>query len=357
MMNNDSLLFILIIISITFSKILYIILLRFSRTLGQRVKEKEIRWEVPIKPSLGGIVFFMNFLFVIIFWFFINQFSYSEFKWQIAAFILSVSGAFLMGLSDDAYNTNPTMKFLIQLLCGTLLVLAGIHFQFFSIQLINYALTVIFVVLIMNGMNLIDNMDGISGSVSLVISFNLLLFHFLLNQPFPILTLVLIGNICTLLVFLFYNIHPSKIYMGDSGSQFQGILISASAIILFSPITSKFYKPDFHYQALMIGLIFLIPVVDVTTVFIQRILRGSSPFLGGKDHTNHALFNRGLSVNKIMLLYVLIQLISCTLSAFFIFYASPFLFGISVIYVLSIFGVLFYITLLVNPIRKKNANP
>jgi UDP-GlcNAc:undecaprenyl-phosphate GlcNAc-1-phosphate transferase len=286
-----------------------------------------------------------------------NQYSYLEFKWQIAAFILSVSSAFLMGLSDDAYNTNPAMKFLIQLLCGTLLVLAGIHFQFFSIQLINYALTVIFVVLIMNGMNLIDNMDGISGSVSLVISFNLLLFHFLLNQPFPVLTFVLIGNICTLFVFLFYNIHPSKIYMGDSGSQFQGILISASAVILFSPITSKFYKPDFHYQVLMIILIFLIPVIDVTTVFVQRILRGTSPFVGGKDHTNHALFFRGMSVNKIVLLYVLLQLVACTLSAFFIFHSSPFLFGVSVAYVILLFGVLFYITLLVNPVRKKNANP
>ncbi|MCX8081150.1 MAG: undecaprenyl/decaprenyl-phosphate alpha-N-acetylglucosaminyl 1-phosphate transferase [Bacteroidia bacterium] len=289
---------------------------------------------------------------VLIFWLFLYPNDHGNFKWPIIAFILSLSLAFLMGLSDDAYNTNPTIKFLTQLSCGTILVLSGIYFDFFKIQLLNYFITVFFLVFIMNGLNLLDNMDGISGSLSLVITLNLLCYHLLLNQPFPLLTFVLVGNISTLLVFLLYNIYPSKLYMGDSGSQLQGILLGASAVILFSPFSSGLYFPQISYQFIMLALIFLIPIVDVVTVFSQRILRGTSPFIGGKDHTNHALFILGLSENKILLLYVSIQLVACTLSVSFIFFSSPLLVISALLYCFAIFAFLFYITFKANPIHK-----
>lgn len=357
-MNSDIILFFLIVFSIGLSKILYVILFRFSKTLGSRnLKENEIRWSDKLKPSLGGIVFFVIFLFTTLLWVFIYSPSYPEYKSKIAVLLISASSAFLMGLSDDAYNTFPTIKLLVQLFCGSSMVFAGFHFHFFSIPVLNYSITVFFVVLVMNGMNLIDNMDGVAGTLSLVISINLLVYQLVFNQPLGILTFILTGNICTLMVFLFYNLHPSKIFMGDSGSQFEGFLLGGSVTVLFSNTTPRLYLPEIYYQWIMIFLIFLIPFIDVFSVFTQRILRGQSPFIGGKDHTNHALYFLGLSENKIVLLYTLIQLIACTLSVSFIFFSTLMTLTIfSLIFIFTVFFILYFISLKVHVLKKSGQN-
>jgi UDP-GlcNAc:undecaprenyl-phosphate GlcNAc-1-phosphate transferase len=312
-------------------------------------KEREIRWSDQVKPSLGGIVFFMNFLLAVIYYFFFHGNDLLNLRWQTAFLFAGASLAFLMGLTDDAFNTNPTLKLSAQIACGTLLVFSGLHFHFYSFPFLNYIATVFFVVLIMNAMNLLDNMDGISGGLSLVISMGLLVYQYVFYQPMYMLGYILLCNVCTLFVFLFYNLHPSKIFMGDSGSQFQGYILSAAVIILFSSWTSTFYLPPSCTQIFMIFLLFLLPVTDITTVFFLRLLRGQSPFVGGKDHTNHSLFFQGLSENKIFLLYVILQLVACIFSLLFIFfYNKLWLWLLASFFAISVMSVLFYFSYIVH---------
>src|SRR5690606_3612562 len=88
---------------------------------------------------------------------------------------------------------------------------------------------------------------------------------------------------------------PSKIFMGDTGSQFLGIFLAATSIIYlwnFKPINGI---ENTFQQILMVALAFIIPLVDTITVSINRPLRGQSPFVGGKDHTTHHLSYLGIS--------------------------------------------------------------
>jgi UDP-GlcNAc:undecaprenyl-phosphate GlcNAc-1-phosphate transferase len=126
--------------------------------------------------------------------------------------------------------------------------------------------------------------------------------------------------LASLIGFLFYNWHPSKIIMGDTGSQFLGLFLAAIGIIYF------WNTPDTHGQAIQTKqffvtiLSFAIPIIDTTTVVINRLLRGKSPFIGGKDHTTHSLFFMGLTEKRIAILYVGICFVSTIFNFLIIHY-------------------------------------
>ncbi len=115
----------------------------------------------------------------------------------------------------------------------------------------------------------------------------------------------------TILSFLYFNWNPSRIYMGDSGSQFLGALLSVfSVLYIWNPCLSS--PGDFPVMRSfgVVFLAFLIPLTDTFAVTVNRLLKGKSPFVGGRDHTTHFLFYRGLSERSIAFLFIIIMLIT-----------------------------------------------
>jgi UDP-GlcNAc:undecaprenyl-phosphate GlcNAc-1-phosphate transferase len=98
--------------------------------------------------------------------------------------------------------------------------------------------------------------------------------------------------------------------MGDNGSQLIGAFLGTYSIIYFwnCPLTINTHPSLFH--SLIVFLIFLIPITDTTTVTINRLLKGKSPFVGGRDHTTHHFYYRGFSERKIALLYFFVNLMA-----------------------------------------------
>ncbi|MBL7917546.1 MAG: undecaprenyl/decaprenyl-phosphate alpha-N-acetylglucosaminyl 1-phosphate transferase [Bacteroidia bacterium] len=339
----------LLFLSFIFSLLINYILLKFASTLGIRSKnQNEIRWNPKYKPSLGGISFYIGFLFSFIFLVLINTDFQSQ-KLQMLGVLLSCSLAFLMGLSDDAFNTQPLLKLITQIVCALVLIYSGIYIKLFENALINYALTVFWIVGIMNSVNLLDNMDGIVG----IVGVNIALFFILISITLQIANgYIAIFNIClmgTLLGFLVFNFHPSKMYMGDSGSQFLGLFLSAIGIDMCWNMDIFNNSFSFTIENLcVVLLVFLLPITDTTTVFTNRILKGNSPFVGGKDHTTHHLFFRGFSEKRIAVLYFLISLIGVILAYNLIFNHTPTLLYISIFYILAVF-----LTLYLNTVIKK----
>jgi UDP-GlcNAc:undecaprenyl-phosphate/decaprenyl-phosphate GlcNAc-1-phosphate transferase len=288
--------------------------LRFARTLGIRNNAEDVvRWSSMQKPSLGGITFFVIFLFANAAYAIFFPHNSDLFDKSLLGLLCSVTAAFLMGLGDDAYNTKPLLKFLVQLGCGWLLIATGNGIEIFGNDLLNTCMTLLWVVGIMNSINMLDNMDAITACVSIFILLNGLIALYVgkdFNNPHIV---ILIGAIGALLGFLFYNWHPSKLYMGDTGSQFLGILLAFIGIKYFMN------APDFggnhipSKQVLVTALAFIIPITDTTTVFINRILRKQSPFVGGKDHTTHHLSYLGLSDSQVAIAFCGISLISMML--------------------------------------------
>ncbi len=309
---------------ILFCILINTILLKFATTLGIRENEKPIiRWSAVSKPSLGGISFYITFLISSGCYgiFFNSQSLFND--GQVIGVIGAISLAFLMGLADDAYNTKPRLKFLVQVFCGVILIISSKYtnqneslvIQLFENNYLNYGLTIVWVVAIMNSINMLDNMDGITSQTSFFILGTALIFMGI-NQGFEQYDfMICLGIIGSLIGFLFYNWHPSKMFMGDSGSQLLGLLIALIGIKYFwnmedfktgTPLPSK--------QIITVLIVFILPISDTTSVVINRIARKSSPFVGGKDHTTHHLCYLGFNDTQINFIFAGISFLSCIIA-------------------------------------------
>lgn len=281
------------------------------------------RWESKSKPVFGGLVFFIMFLLalaVFLIFFEIEDTNLSIL--QIFSITLVIIISFVMGLIDDFKNTKPYFKFILQFLSAAILIYSGIYIKIFSPEeynYINYILTFLWLVGIMNSFNMLDNMDGITASISATILLNLIINFVIFNTFEDKLILILIIFIfIALIAFLFFNWHPSKMYMGDNGSQFLGAFLAIIAILCFWNI--KQYSINFNQTKsfLVIALAFIVPLIDTTTVTINRLLKGKSPFQGGRDHTTHHLVYLGLNERKTAILLIIISLLGNALATFII---------------------------------------
>ncbi len=291
--------------AVLFSLLINSLFMRFARTLGSREHNTDlVRWSATHKPAFGGIAFFIVFLGA----FSVNGVFFPALAplWQpgLLGLIAATSLGFLLGLADDAYNTRPVLKFLAQVGCGALLFASGNGIRFFGAPWADMLLTVVWVVGIMNSINMLDNMDAITTVVSIFILLNGLVVHLMLGPVEGVHMVLLVGTIAALAGFLFYNWNPSRMFMGDTGSQFLGVYLAYVGIRCFWNAPSPVTGADEHWrQAIMTLVVFLLPIVDTTTVTVNRIGRGRSPFVGGRDHTTHHLSYLGLSDAQVALTF------------------------------------------------------
>jgi len=333
---------------VAFSLLINSVLLRFVKTLGTKNQPGAVvRWSSDTKPAIGGLAFFI--LFLTSFWIYSIAFDANQVFQNISilGMLVAATLAFIMGLTDDAYNTRPVLKFLIQLSCAFILLFTGTGVAIFSNELLNGALTIIWVVAIMNSINMLDNMDGISSSVSgfiLVAAMGYLILH---GNWTSVDFVLVLGMLAALIGFLFFNWNPSSIYMGDTGSQFLGLMLAYIGIkyCFNAEVLSGGNHPILGFGALI--TVFLLPIVDTTTVTINRIRRGQSPFVGGRDHTTHNLSYFGLSDGKVAGIFCVLAAVSTGiyLSIISFFQAQDYLvLAVSGLVFFIVFGTLFGIT-------------
>lgn len=285
--------------AIGFSYLLNEILLKFSRNFGvdSRQSQNIVRWSSTRKPTTGGISFYITFLLGTILLLIINP-ELATGKSRYLGLFISATMAFLVGFADDAYGTHPLLKFLGQILCGVVLITFGIWIEFFTLWspelwFLDWALTVFWVVGIMNSLNMLDNMDAVTTTIALtilIISMAMLIATSGLNNLF--FTLIAISG--SFAGFLFMNWRPARIYMGDTGSMFIGLVLAFAGIVFFWNVDASPDNVSHIRKALIPLLVFLVPIMDTSFVTFARLSRGSSPFVGGKDHLTHQLVRVGV---------------------------------------------------------------
>jgi len=304
------------LLGLTTSLLMNQLLLKFSRTLGIRNKNDiTVRWSNKSKPSIGGvsllIAFFASFFLCSITNNQVNIFANQSF----VGLFLSSSIAFLMGLFDDAYNTKPYLKLAIQILCGILLTWTGTQIDLFHIPWLDQICTVLWVVMLMNSLNMLDNMDGITAtSVFFTLLSCLFSSSFIKNFDETFLISIIIGMLGALIGFLRFNLHPSKLFMGDSGSQFIGLFVAFFTIKYLWNIGSETHNHSW------IGLIITLTALtaaaaDSITVLVNRLRKGQSPLKGGKDHTTHHLVYAGFNDRQVWWIFMGIGLFSFIMSS------------------------------------------
>lgn len=307
------------ILGVLSSLVINKLILNFSESLGIRNKnDVMIRWSNSSRPSLGGIAIFISFLSAIIAYLIftptLNLFSQKEF----VCFFVSATLGFLMGLADDAYNTQPILKLLIQIACGLLISYGGTTINVSNFDEVNTFLTVFWVVVLMNSLNMLDNMDGITTTAALFILSTCFIFNLLFQvETNPVWNLILLTCIGSLIGFLCFNFPPAKMFMGDSGSQFIGLICAFFSIKFLWGVQSVSPGIPLWVVVITVMVCFTSPFIDTLSVIINRLRKKTSPFIGGKDHTTHHLVYAGYNERSVFLIFVLIGFISMLLCVFY----------------------------------------
>jgi UDP-GlcNAc:undecaprenyl-phosphate GlcNAc-1-phosphate transferase len=195
-----------------------------------------------------------------------------------------------MGLYDDLKGLEPWPRLVAQTIAGIAVAIYLIQNntlgQAFSSQVINYVVTIIWVVGICNSINFFDNLDGgASGTVAVI---SIFLFAIAFDHGQSLVSALAVVTAGATLGFLIWNKTPAKIYMGDAGALFLGIIVAVLTIRLDPEVGPQ-------SRALAIPLLLMaVPILDTTTVVISRLSRCISPFTGGRDHLSHRLMRKGL---------------------------------------------------------------
>jgi UDP-GlcNAc:undecaprenyl-phosphate GlcNAc-1-phosphate transferase len=216
---------------------------------------------------------------------------------QFGSIIIGATGISFMGLIDDRWGLGFVIKMIGQVLAALLLYATGIYVGIFNHPVLDLMVTVFWVGYITNGINFLDNMDGLAGGVAAIAAAIFALMCAFSGQ-------YLVGALSVALLagclgFLFYNLNPANIFMGDSGALFLGFTLAAVGIKLRFPDNVDFVT--WMVPVLVMGL----PVFDTTMVVLSRLRRGIPPWTAGKDHISHRLVAAGMTPREAVLaLYV-----------------------------------------------------
>jgi UDP-GlcNAc:undecaprenyl-phosphate GlcNAc-1-phosphate transferase len=196
----------------------------------------------------------------------------------------------VMGLVDDLRGLPPWPRLIAQSLVG--IIVAAILISTDTIGtpskvfIIDAIVTILWIVGVCNSINFFDNLDGGAAGTVVVISFFTFLIAYDRGQLMvSALSIVTAGATAG---FLIWNRPPAKIYMGDAGALFLGIIVAVLTIRLNPAI-----RPS--WKSLTIPLFLMaVPLLDTSVAVTSRLARGISPFTGGRDHLSHRLMRKGL---------------------------------------------------------------
>lgn len=227
---------------------------------------------------------------------------------NISIFALAIS---LLGVLDDFFDLNWKLKLFFQLIFVSLPIYIldqKINLEIFiGIDFggrVNFVFTIFWVITLMNSINFIDNMDGFAAINCSFICLATTILSFVFNQNYLAdISFVLFASISG---FILFNYPPAKIYMGDSGSLFIGFVFGFISILFNWNPTSDI---QLYNSIAPVFLFFTIPILDFLTVFYHRIKNNISPTTGGTDHISHRLLKKGLSVRKILYLFIGLNII------------------------------------------------
>jgi len=213
---------------------------------------------------------------------------------RMLAIIVGGSILFVLGLADDRWNLPWKLRLFTQIGVAAGVTASGIQATVFVAQpWIGYLITVLWIVVLTNALNFLDNMDALSAGISMIAC---LLFAAILltlaPSPHWVVAFGLLITAGALGGFLLWNQPPASIFMGDSGSNLAGFLLATLTV------SGTFYENGGSRHVILAPLCVLaVPLYDFCTVIMIRLKHGRSPFHGDESHFSHRLVEIGLKPN------------------------------------------------------------
>ena len=292
-----------LVVTLALSSLFNFIILKYSKNINLKRKNNEKRLSTQLVPPFGGIACSMAFLISTR----LLGRADDEFIF-IGIFAVIVS---LLGVFDDIYNLKWYIKLFFQIIFVSyplynLNLFLNIE-SFIGLDLnnvLNFFGSTLWVLIIINSINFIDNMDGlavvVSGSICLQIAF---LSNYLNQYKLTDISLLLF---ITIIGFFIFNYPPAKLYLGDSGSLFIGYCLGFISIVFnWTPAGATIYTSAIN----PILLFFMIPLLDFLIVVSERIKKGISPTTGGTDHISHRLLALNFTEKKVLLTFLIYSIV------------------------------------------------
>lgn len=260
-------------------------------------------------PSLGGIGIFAGLIITLLYFFPLLN-SQVELYYFILAFLI----IFFFGVIDDLIGLSAQKKLFGQIIVTLLLSIKGnilitdMHGFLFLDQIggaTSKLLTIFSMIVIINAFNLIDGIDGLAATISIITATAFSIFFVLNNEMFY--SLVGFTFVASTSAFLIFNFSPAKIFMGDTGSLLCGV-VNAILAIHFIEAAGDFKNFVIPSSPAIAFGILIMPLLDTLRVFFIRIVHGRSPFSPDRNHLHHILLDRGLSHKTVTLLISLMAI-------------------------------------------------
>jgi len=260
-------------------------------------------------PTLGGIAIFLGWLISSLLW--VDFVKCPEMQFLVVGVLILT----FLGIKDDISVLDPYKKFAGQIVAAFLVVYFGnvritSFYGIFGVGQLPVWVSIIFTILvfltIINALNLIDGINGLATSISLIGSIFYGVWFFLIDGNFQhtILAAALAG---ALISFLRFNITPAKIFMGDTGSMVLGFLLAFFSVdFIETNAVNKFHDYFFHSSPTLAIAILMLPLYDLFRSMSLRIIHGKNPLKADKNHIHHLLLRLGLShewVTFILVIY------------------------------------------------------
>ena len=281
-------------------------------------------------PPLGGVASAAAFFISV------NFLGSADYNFIIiGAFSLLIS---ILGSIDDFFNLSWKIKLFFQSIFVTIpIIYLNIFLNIESLlnldlnNSFNFLISVLWVILIINSINFIDNMDGLAVVVTGSICYQSILLTYSLNQNK--LTDLSVVLLFVILGFFIYNFPPAKLYLGDSGSLFIGFCLGFLSI-LFTWNSEQDYLLSYALSPVL--LFFTIPLLDFLVIMWHRISNGISPTQGGTDHISHRLLAKGFSEKQVLFLFFIFSALNFVLILGYVFLDSTLSTMVLLVYLLQI---------------------
>ncbi len=313
------------------------LILRLSRKyrLYPAIRERDVHTRPT--PRLGGIAMFFGVMVALLI---ASAIPFFRVVFANPSAVLAIAGAafliVLVGVADDIWDLDWTIKLAAQLLVAALVAWQGV--QILSLPIggltvgspyMSLTITILTIVLVMNAVNFIDGLDGLVAGVSLIANGVFLIYSYLLaRETSPsnyfnlasLLAAVLVGACAG---FLPFNWHRARLFMGDAGSMLVGLLMATSAIAVTGQIDpSSLARSELLPAFLPVVLpfaILLLPIADFTLAVLRRVSAGKSPFTADRKHLHHRLLDMGHShLHAVLILYSWTATVSVGMLLFFV---------------------------------------
>ena len=281
-------------------------------------------------PPLGGVASAAAFFISV------NFLGDADYNFIIiGGFSLLIS---ILGSIDDFFNLSWKIKLFFQSIFVTIpIIYLNIFLNIESLlnldlnNSFNFLISVLWVILIINSINFIDNMDGLAVVVTGSICYQSILLTYSLNQNK--LTDLSVVLLFVILGFFIYNFPPAKLYLGDSGSLFIGFCLGFLSI-LFTWNSEQDYLLSYALSPVL--LFFTIPLLDFLVIMWHRISNGISPTQGGTDHISHRLLAKGFSEKQVLFLFFIFSALNFIMILGYVFLDSTLSTMVLLVYLLQI---------------------